>query len=373
MRRREFLELLPATLALKAAAAPADSAGEWRNKQSGMAYRRLGRTGYHISEVVMGGNLISPTNFDHVLMAADMGLNYLDTAPAYGNGASESGYAKVIRARGRDKFFINSKVSGWDINRNKLYADIYASLDETEQKRLRSAAKEEVLRRQADAPDYFGGYFKGQAEELEAATLANAMAVKYGAKIDRSLNYRDLIFKSVDETLARLGTDHLDLLMCPHGANTPYEVASHPEIFEAFEKLKKAGKVRHLGLSSHTDPAGVIEAAVKTKVYSAAMIAYNVVNRRYVEPALAAAHKADFGVIGMKVAKPVHMGGNAPTDPARVKLMHDAMPGPLKVPQKAYVWALRNPGLTAVISEMGTAAHVNDNVPLAGTKPAARA
>ena len=108
LSRRELM-LMPA-LALKANAAPAGR-GEARNKQEGMAYRRLGRTNFLISEVVMGGNTISPTNYDHVLRALDMGLNYLDTAPAYGNLKSELGYAQVLKARPRDQFFLNSKIS----------------------------------------------------------------------------------------------------------------------------------------------------------------------------------------------------------------------------------------------------------------------
>src|SRR5579862_4353881 len=75
-----------------------------------------------------GGNTIAPDNYEHVLEALDMGLNYLDTAPAYGRGNSEAGYAKVIAARPRDRFFLNSKVSLWDINRGKIYKDIFDSL-----------------------------------------------------------------------------------------------------------------------------------------------------------------------------------------------------------------------------------------------------
>ena len=182
MRRRE---LLLSALALKAAPASAATKGEWRNKQSGMAYRQLGRTGYMVSEVVMGGNTISPKNYDHVLAAIDLGLNYLDTAPAYGGGQSELGYAEVLKVRKRDKLFINSKVSIWDVNRNRLYQDIYKSLDETEQKRLRGLALEEIARRKADAPEYFINYFNGQRDELDAASLANVMAKQYGERIDR--------------------------------------------------------------------------------------------------------------------------------------------------------------------------------------------
>jgi aryl-alcohol dehydrogenase-like predicted oxidoreductase len=371
MNRREFLTAsMAAALAAKADAAPAAAPGEWRNRMSGMAYRRLGRTGFMISEMVMGGNTISPVNFEHVLLAMDQGLNYLDTAPAYGRQQSELGYAKVIASRKRDSFFLNTKVSDWDINRNKLYGDIYQSLPETEQKKLTALATEELERRRALEPDYFGAYFGGQRDELEKAALANVMAKKYGGRIDRDRNYRQLVVDSLEGSLKRLQTDHVDLLMCPHGACTPHELLHHHEIFEAFEQLKKQGKVRYLGVSAHNDPAGVLEAAVQAKVYSVAMVAYSIVNRRYVDGALERARKADLGVIAMKVARPVYPGraDGRPAPAERVKLIEEAVPGPMKVPQKAYLWALRNRNLAGVISELVNAEMVNDNLPLAAAK-----
>jgi len=361
--RREFLTAA-------AAAALPDTKGEWRNRQSGMSYRRLGRTGYMISEIVMGGNPIAPDAWEHVLLALDSGLNYLDTAPAYGRGKSQQGYARVIASRKRDQFFLNSKVSVWDGNRNQLYKDIFDSLPEAEQKRFRAEAQEEIQRRGVLEPDYLGGYFPGQRGEIEAAVLADLMAAKYGHKIDRDKNYRKIVLESVDQSLKTLGTDHLDLLMCPHGASTPYEIQNHPEIFEAFETLKKQGKVRHLGVSAHSDPAGILNAAIDSKVYSAAMVAYNIVNHRFVDQALERARKSDFGVIAMKAARPVFPGRSTPVpvDPKRLKLIEDAVPGPLKIPQKAYTWVLRNPNLSAVVSEMTSAAHVLDNLPLGRPK-----
>src|SRR6478752_692412 len=148
--RREFLAAsaaaLAGILATKADAAPAGAAGEWRNRQSGVAYRRLGRTGFMISEVVMGGNTIGPDSYEHILQALDLGLNYLDTAPAYGRGRSEQGYARVIGSRPRDKFFLNSKVSLWDVNRGKLYRTIYDSLSDAEKKKIDAQVNEEIER-----------------------------------------------------------------------------------------------------------------------------------------------------------------------------------------------------------------------------------
>lgn len=361
MKRRRFLELPLLAMAANSAAA------EERNRQPGMAYRRLGRTNYLISRMVMGGNYITPENADHVRLAIDMGLNYLDTAPAYGRGASERGCGAVIRSAGRQKIFLNSKVSLWDINRNRLFADIFASLDASEQKRLRTAAEDEIARRQADAPDYFVNYFNGQRKELEDAALSNVMERQYGRRIDRGRNYRQIILDSVDQSLARLGTDHLDLLMCPHGASTPHELLNFPEVFEAFETLRKAGKARYLGVSAHNDPAGILEAAVKAKVYSAAMVAFNFVNGARVEMALAAAAEADLGVIAMKVARPV-MGRQAPP-PERTARLNAAVPGDGNPAQKAYTWALRNPHLTACIADMANKEHVEGDLPLANAEP----
>ena len=359
--RREFLQYAAA-----AAAAPS----EWRNRQSGMAYRRLGRTNCMISEFVCGGNTISPANNQHVELAIDMGLNYLDTAPAYGRGQSEQGYRPVVAGSKRDRVFLATKVSLWDDNRNQLFRRIYDSLADTEKNKLQAAARDEIEKRRAGAPDYLLDYFQGQMGELEAAALSNAMEKRYGRQIDRKKNYHDLILQSVEQSLQRLGTDHVDILLCPHGANTPHELANFPEIFEAFEKLKKAGKACHLGVSAHTDPAGVLEAAIDAKVYSMAMIAYNICNHHYVDKALERARNADLGVIAMKVARPVWNGRapRQPDDPARQALIQKAVPGDLKIPQKAYLWALRHPAIAACNSELINADLVRDNLPLATSR-----
>jgi aryl-alcohol dehydrogenase-like predicted oxidoreductase len=358
LNRREVLGSLAAGLAC---------ASEWRNRQPGMNYRRLGRTGFMVSEIVMGGNLITADNHEHVLAAIDMGLNYLDTAPAYGRGQSELGLARVIRARPRGRFFLTTKVSLWDGNRNRLYREIFDSLPDFERKTLQGRVEEELARRSVLEPDYLGNYFPAQVEEVRAAALADVVSAQYGRRIDREKNFRRLILDSVEESLKRLGTDYLDVITCPHGASTPFEVLGYPETFEAFEKLKKEGKVRHLSVSAHSDPAGVLRAAVEAKAYSMAMIAYNIVNHRFVDAALEEAARNDVGVIAMKVARPVHdERPNFSADPRRIALLEQAVPGPLKVPQKAYVWALRNRNVAAVISEMGNLALVKENLPLAG-------
>lgn len=364
MNRRSFLGYSAAALA-----APSDAV--WRNRQSGMAYRRLGRTNFMVSEFVFGTLPARPDKYEEMEVAIDLGLNYLDTAAEYAKGLSEQAVAKVIAGSKRDRVFLNTKASPFRANRNKLFKDIFDSLPAPEQKKLRSEAQEALERRQAENPDYLCNYFGGQQQALEDSALSNVMEKRYGRRIDRKANYRDLVIRSIDESLARLKTDHLDLMMCPHGANTYEEVTQFPEIFEAFETLKKQGKVKHLGVSAHSDPAGVLEGAIDAKVYSVAQIAYNVINHKYVDKALDKAAKADFGVIAMKAARPVYP--NRPRSenkvaPEWLDRLNQAVPGEMKVPLKAYTWVLRDRRISAICSEMLTPDIVRENLALAGKK-----
>ena len=159
------------------------------------------------------------------------------------------------------------------------------------------------------------------------------------------------ISDSVEGSLQRLKTDHVDLLMSPHAATSAAE-AQTPEIFQAYEKLRQQGKVRFLGVTAHTDPAGVLKAAIDSGVYSAAMVAFNIVNRRYLEPIVEEAHRRDFGVIAMKVARCVYDIDDPKPMPERGALLQALVPGEMSLPVKAYRYMLKNPNLSAVISCM---------------------
>ena len=338
---------------------------EWRNRNPELRYRRLGRTGFMVSEIVCGGDPITPTNIHHVEVAIGMGLNYLDTSPVYNDGLSEEGYSKLIQGADRGRVFVNTKVDPFSGNRYKAYVEVFKSLPATEQAEVLRASGEDMARRQATVPEYMGGYFTGQERQIEEMAIANVLEKKYGAKIDRPKVYAQTIIQSLEGSLRRLRTDHVDLLMCPHGAASPEEVRI-PEIFEAFEKLKQQGKVRYLGVSSHSDPAGVLGAAMETGVYSMAMIAYNIINRRYVEPVIAEAKRRDFGVINMKSAQAVFHRDRSPVPfPERAALLEKLVPGDMGLHQKAYTFSLGNPNISAVISNMVDEKQVRENLPVA--------
>ncbi|HET7478086.1 MAG TPA: aldo/keto reductase, partial [Rubrobacteraceae bacterium] len=83
-----------------------------------MNYRELGKTGLEVSEVGYGAWGIGKTQWigaddDESVRALnraiDLGLNFIDTALAYGGGHSERLVGQVVRERG-EEIYVASKV-----------------------------------------------------------------------------------------------------------------------------------------------------------------------------------------------------------------------------------------------------------------------
>ncbi len=370
MARRDFLAYSAAGAVSPALArafpSPAPE-GEWRNRQSAMTYRRLGRTGLMVSAIGMGGDDIRPDNNDQVLWAVDRGLNYFDTAPQYGNGLSEKGYAGVLKTVGRDKVFQVDKVALF-YNSMALYKRIFDSLPEDEQMRIRGRVDEEIKSADIENPNYLGGYFAGQASAVRSMAISDIVCEKYASRFDRQKQYKQYILSSVEGSLKALGTDHVDCLLI-RGVETPSQVKNTPEIFEAFQLLKKQGKARFLGFSAHSNPAGILSAAIDTGQYDMAMVAYNFLNHRWLDPVLEKAKKADIGIMAMKASRFLQNPFNRrQTIPDRVKALQAAVPGDMTIFQKGFHWALQNPNLSGIVIGISDMAQAKEDVPLAMAK-----
>lgn len=121
--RREFLRRAAAGAAFSVGAtsagiphvfaAPAANAG-------GMKYHTLGRTGLKVSELSMGGGRVPVVH-----RALDLGVNYLDTAPSYGEGAHETMLGEALQGR-RSKAIIATKWHGGTAD--ELVAQVEKSL-----------------------------------------------------------------------------------------------------------------------------------------------------------------------------------------------------------------------------------------------------
>jgi aryl-alcohol dehydrogenase-like predicted oxidoreductase len=375
--RRGFLlksALAPAALALAARpipAAPAEPEGEWRNKQSTMSYRRWGRTGLMISEFVSGGDPIRTDNWKHLSVAEELGLNYLDMAPAYGNGDCERAYGMFLGGSSakRDKFFLTTKISSFSGTRNRMYKEIFDGLPADKQRAIMDRATQMRHDSIAEKPAYYLDYFPGQRDQWPPIYLSNAMMPDYAHKVEGSQEFRRAITDSIEGSLKRVGTDHFDTMMCPHGACSAEEL-ENPHIYETFLDIKKQGKVRFLGVTSHNDPAAVLRKAAQVGHYDVIMMAYNVIQGGYLEQAILDSTAKGMGIIAMKTAHSVatHHKALQPVPQWRIEKINRIIPGDMKPPMKAYLWALKNPHISAVVSNLWDETFVRENLSLAGKK-----
>ena len=111
--RREFVKLAAAT----SIAVGAGSLAWAAEKQGGMPYRTLGRTGEQVSAIGLGGYHIGKQADEQgsirlIRSAIDGGITFMDNCWDYNGGASEIRMGKALRDGYRDKVFLMTKIDG---------------------------------------------------------------------------------------------------------------------------------------------------------------------------------------------------------------------------------------------------------------------
>jgi aryl-alcohol dehydrogenase-like predicted oxidoreductase len=109
--------------------------------------------------------------------------------------------------------------------------------------------------------------------------------------------------EAVEGSLTRLGTDYLDL--CHIHSCDEIARLMDPNVHEAFDRLKQAGKVRFLGFSTHTpNLVEVVNTGIESNRFDVMMVAYH----HGIWPQLPdlvrrAREERDMGVVAMKTLK----------------------------------------------------------------------
>ncbi|WP_058306495.1 aldo/keto reductase [Gracilibacillus massiliensis] len=103
-----------------------------------------------------------------------------------------------------------------------------------------------------DHADIYGG---GKSEEIFADAIEMNSSIREKMVIQTKCGIRDGFFdfskehilSSVEGSLKRLKTDYIDILLL----HRPDTLVEPEEVAEAFDELKRSGKVRHFGVSNH--------------------------------------------------------------------------------------------------------------------------
>lgn len=110
----------------------------------------------------------------------------------------------------------------------------------------------------------------------------------------------EAFLKDLDISLQRLQMDYVDIVYV-HGVGSREEVLSEP-VLEALKTAKAQGKVKHVGLSTHSKEPEVIQAAIDSNFYEVVLTAINFKQDHYpqIKEKIAAAAAKGIGIVAMK-------------------------------------------------------------------------
>jgi predicted aldo/keto reductase-like oxidoreductase len=121
------------------------------------------------------------------------------------------------------------------------------------------------------------------------------IATKTGARTKEGIE------ENLELSLKRLGTDHIDLYQF-HGVNdmATIEKILDPEdgLYRVFEAARQAGKIRHIGITSHQIDAA--KAQIKTGRFETIMFPFNFITCEPADDLLPLCKEHDVGFIDMK-------------------------------------------------------------------------
>ncbi len=236
-----------------------------------MEQRQLGRTGLKVSVLSFGcgavGGLMTrgePRDQERaVARALELGITYFDSAALYGNGASETNLGRVLAKLKPSPVIVATKVRIPAAERGRIGAAIAGSLE---------------------------------------------------------------------ASLKRLGRDHVDIFYCHNtiaaggGGDTITRDQLLDDALPAFERLRKEGKTRHIGITALGDTPLLLEIA-GSGAFDVAQICFNALNPTAGETLAAGypaqdyqglmqrAHKAGMGTVGIRVMAGGALSGSASRHP----------------------------------------------------------
>jgi predicted aldo/keto reductase-like oxidoreductase len=161
--------------------------------------------------------------------------------------------------------------------------------------------------------DTAGNYQRGNNEKMVGSVIKNYPRDSYviATKVlDRSRDRSTGTFtreattvsfiQKFEESLFRLGLEYIDILYI-HDVVTRSMVLHEP-FMKALDQLKKDGKIRFAGVTTHWGEPEVIRAATESKFYDVVLTSYNFRQGHInaVKEAVAEAAQAGIGIIGMK-------------------------------------------------------------------------
>lgn len=300
-----------------------------------MHYRKLGRTGFEISDIAHGlwgmsgwSGSDDKQSMQALQLAVDLGCNFFDTAWAYGEGHSDHLLGQLIAANKGKRLYAASKVppknKKWPASSKDEYSDVFPAKH---------------------------------------------------------------VFKFADKIRKRLGTDKIDLLQFHVWSDN---WADEPEFRSTIEKLKSDGYVRYFGLSlNRWQPENGIR-ALHTGLVDTVQVVYNVLDQNPEDRLLPLCQQLDIGIIARVPLDEGSLAGNLTLETRfpkndfranyfnpqnlaatvqRVEKLKADVPASMTLPDMALRYILSHPAVSTTIVGMRKLEHVKRNLALSDAGP----
>jgi aryl-alcohol dehydrogenase-like predicted oxidoreductase len=310
-----------------------------------MKYRKLGRTGFDVSEIGHGlwgmsgwSGADDQVSRKSLQVTADLGCNFYDTAWAYGDGKSDALLGELLARNYGKRQAAAAKFS----------AHLYA------------ASKIPPMNRKwpASAGDSYGEVFPAKH-----------------------------VLKHVELIREKLGVDSIDVLQFHVWSD---KWAGEPEFRRTVERLKHDGTIRAFGLSlNRWEPENGI-AAIRTGLVDAVQVIYNIFDQSPEDKLFPVCRELNIGVIARVPLDEGSLGGkltretkfpendfrsryfgpeNLAATLERVEKLKAILPASMTLPEMALRFILSNEDVGTTIIGMRNPEHVQENLRMSDAGP----
>jgi aryl-alcohol dehydrogenase-like predicted oxidoreductase len=304
-----------------------------------MKYRKLGRTGFAVSEIAHGlwgmsgwSGSEDRESLQALQLAVDLGCNFFDTAWAYGDGNSDGLLGRILAENKSRRIYAASKIPPknlqWPASATDQYSDVFPA---------------------------------------------------------------DHVFKYTDLIREKLGVDSIDLLQL-HVWDDGW--TDDPEFRKTVEKLKSDGSIQSFGLSlNRWQPENGLR-ALRSGLVDVVQVIYNIFDQSPEDRLFPVCQELNIGVIARVPLDEGSLGGKMTPETKfpendwrskyfgpenllktlpRVEKLKAALPGSMDLAEMALRFVLSDPVVSTTIIGMRKLDHVRQNVALSDAGPLAPA
>ncbi len=211
---------------------------------------------------------------------------------------------RVVEAKGREKKFIYRTLGKTGIK----VPVISMGVMNTDNPNLVRVALDSGMVMLDTAQGYQRGQNEGMIGEVLKGRPRDSYVIATKARLPNNQTTglyteeatEEAFLQKADRSLKNLGLEYVDIYY--HHNVWKRESALYEPILTALDKVKKAGKARFVGITTHMNEPEVIQAAVDSKFYDVILTSYNFRQKHRAEmrSSVARAAEAGIGIVGMK-------------------------------------------------------------------------